>query len=100
MAHTTHTGDPKTVVKVKARTAAQRNKRNGPLPTRGLPTYIVVTTRINTAELKAMKAAMKAVGIATKSLFVAQAVRAMVKANGITIPDIDPAQGTLLPIDK
>jgi hypothetical protein len=42
---------------------------------------------------------MRVAGIPTKSLFIAHAVRAFVKANGIDIQDVDPAQ-TFLPIGR
>lgn len=73
------------------------NKRNGPLPKRGLPAHIVVGGKVNASEFQAMRAAMKQRGIATQSLFVAYAVRHFVQATGIEIPDSDPRQG-LLPI--
>lgn len=75
------------------------NRRNGPRPKRGLPAKTLVGGKLNVAEVKAMQEAMRATGIATKSLFVAHAVRAFVKANGIEIKDVDPAQ-TLLPIGR
>lgn len=81
--------------KVPLRTKA--NKRNGPLPKRGLPAHIVVVSRVNASELQAMRAAMKAKGIPTQSLFIANAVRAFVQSAGIDIPDANPRQG-LLPI--
>ena len=70
-------------------------KRNGPLPKRGLPAHIVVGGKLNVAEVRAMKEAMKVAGITSKSLFVAHAVRAFVKANGIDIAEVDPAQRAL-----
>ena len=72
------------------------NKRNGRLPQRGLPAKTLVGGKLNIAEFHAMKEAMRVAGIPTKSLFIAYAVRAFVKANGIDIQDIDPAQ-TFLP---
>lgn len=81
----------------KAKRRTNPNKRNGPLPTRGLPARIVVASKVNAAELKAMRAAMKAKGIPTQSLFVAYAVREFVKSAGVEIPDTNPRQG-LLPI--
>lgn len=73
------------------------NKRNGPLPKRGLPAHYLVAGKLNRNEVEAMRTAMKARGIATQSLFVAYAVRSFVQAAGIEIPDSDPRQG-LLPI--
>lgn len=70
-------------------------KRNGPLPKRGLPAHIVVGGKLNIAEVRAMKEAMKMAGITSKSLFVAHAVRAFVRANGIDIAEVDPAQRAL-----
>lgn len=75
------------------------NKRNGPRPKRGLPAKTIVGGKLNVAEVRAMKEAMRVTGIPTKSLFVAHAVRAFVKAHGIDIQDMDPAQ-TLLPIGR
>jgi hypothetical protein len=75
------------------------NKRNGRLPQRGLPAKTLVGGKLNIAEVNAMKEAMRVAGIPTKSLFIAHAVRAFVKANGIDIQDVDPAQ-TFLPIGR
>ena len=71
------------------------SKRSGPLPKRGLPAHIVVGGKLNIAEARAMKDAMKVAGIVSKSLFVAHAVRAYVKAIGVDIAEVDPAQRSL-----
>lgn len=77
--------------------ATMMKKRKGRMPKRGLPAHIIVGGKLNVTEFRAMREAMKVTGIPTQSLFVAFAVRAYTRANGVDLPDLDPAQ-TLLPI--
>ena len=67
-------------------------KKSGPKPRHGLPAVITVAAKLNTPEVKAMAAAMKAKGIPTRSRFISQAVRAYALQCGVQMPDLDPAQ--------
>ena len=67
-------------------------KKTGPKPRYGSPSVIIVAARLNTPEIKAMSAAMKAKGIPTRSRFISQAVRAYALQCGVQLPEVDPAQ--------
>ena len=72
-------------------------KKTGPKPRHGLPSVITVAAKLNTPEVKAMTAAMKAKGIPSRSRFISQAVRAYALQCGVPLPEVDPAQLPLLP---
>lgn len=57
----------------------------------------MIGSRITPADLKALRAVMKAAGISTQSAAVTLAIRAFAKAHGIAVQADDPMQ---LVLDK
>lgn len=58
----------------------------------GIPRTTMIGSKITQADLKALRAVMKAKGIATQSAAVTLAIRAYAAANGITVQADDPRQ--------
>lgn len=56
----------------------------------------MIGSKITQADLKALRAVMKATGIATQSAAVTLAIRAFANANGITVQADDPRQLALI----
>ena len=68
----------------------------GVRPVDGLPRTTMIGSKITQADLKALRAVMKAKGIATQSAAVTLAIRAYAAANGITVQADDPRQLALV----
>jgi len=64
----------------------------GPRPVDGISRTTMIGSKITQADLKALRAVMKATGIATQSAAVTLAIRAFAKAHGITVQADDPSQ--------
>ena len=68
----------------------------GPRPVDGISRTTMIGSKITQADLKALRAVMKAKGIPTQSAAVTLAIRAFANANGITVQADDPRQLALI----